>query len=255
MFSNEIDNVAHYAEKKIGVLNKSVAKYLTAAALAGFYIGIAIVFIYTIGGYLSAANSPATKIVMGASFGVGLSLVMAAGSELFTGTNMIMTIGALSKKVSWMDAIKIWVASYVGNFIGSVLLAWIYVETGLTKGHVGEFILEVSKGKMSATPSQLIARGILCNILVCLAVWCYYRLQNEAAKLIMIFWCLYAFITSGFEHSIANMTLLSVAVMIPHGAGISLAGLAHNLTYATIGNLIGGAVFLAVPYWFISKEN
>lgn len=255
MYSTDIENVAHYAEKKSAALKKSSSKYITAAALAGMYIGIAIIFIYTIGAYLNADHSPATKIVMGASFGVGLSLVMVAGSELFTGTNMVMTIGALEKKVTWLDAIKIWAASFFGNFIGSLIVAGVYALTGLTHGKVGEFMVEMASAKMNATSLQLFSRAILCNILVCLAVWCFYKLKDDTAKLIMIFWCLFAFISSGYEHSVANMTLLSLALMLPHGAAVSLAGLAHNLLIVTIGNLAGGAVFLALPYWFISKEK
>ncbi len=98
-------------------------------------------------------------------------------------------------------------------------------------------------------------RGILCNILVCLAVWCAFKLKEETAKLIMIFWCLFAFITSGFEHSIANMTLLSLSLMVPHPDTVSLAGLAANLVPVTIGNIIGGAVFIGAAYWFANSEK
>lgn len=255
MFSEEINNVATSAVNKSKLLKKSKMRYLTAAALAGVYVGFGILLIFTIGGLLSAAESPATKIVMGISFGIALSLVIMAGSELFTGNNMIMTIGSLEKKVAWLDSINIWIYSFVGNFLGSVVLAGVFVGAGLAKGSTAAFILKVSEGKMAMPTMELFLRGVLCNMLVCLAVWCAFKLKEETAKLIMIFWCLFAFITAGFEHSIANMTLLSISLMIPHTAAISIGGLAHNLLWVTLGNFVGGAVFIGAAYWFITKDK
>ncbi|MFT5875829.1 MAG: nitrite transporter NirC [Clostridium sp.] len=255
MFSEEINKVSISAVKKSELLKKSKMRYLTAATLAGVYVGFGILLIFTIGGLLSVAESPATKIIMGASFGIALSLVIMAGSELFTGNNMTMTIGSLEKKVTWLDSINIWVYSYLGNFVGSVVLAAIFVGAGLSKGSTATFILKVSQGKMATPSMELFLRGILCNMLVCLAVWCAIKLKEETAKLIMIFWCLFAFITTGFEHSVANMTLLSVALMIPHTAVISIGGLAHNLIWVTLGNFVGGAIFIGAAYWYVSKER
>jgi nitrite transporter NirC len=110
-------------------------------------------------------------------------------------------------------------------------------------------LLKVASAKMNLGAWELFVRGILCNWLVCLAVWMAVKMKNEAAKLIMIFWCLFAFIGSGFEHCVANMTLLSMGLLIPHGAEISLTGLGHNLTWVTLGNIVGGALFVGMTYW------
>ena len=255
MFSEEINKVTILAVKKSELLNKSKLRYITSAALAGIYVGLGIVLIYSIGGLLSVTESPATKIIMGASFGIALSLVIMAGSDLFTGNNMIMTIGSLEKKVSWIDSLKIWIYSYIGNFVGAVMLSAMFVGAGLAKGNTAAFILKTSQVKMAEPGIELFLRGLLCNILVCLAVWCSIKLKEETAKLIMIFWCLFAFITTGFEHSIANMTLLSTALMIPHDTAISLIGLTHNLIWVTLGNFVGGAIFIGAAYWYIAKEK
>jgi nitrite transporter len=255
MFSAEIENVVHYAEKKAKVVKEDKAGYITAAALAGLYVGISFIFIFTVGAYLHAANSPAYKIVMGASFPVALSLVMVAGSELFTGTNMVMAIGALEKKTTWMDAIKVWATCWVGNFIGSIVTITLFLATGLANGNVSKFIIEGAYGKVSPTALQIFARGILCNILVCLAVWCYYKLKEETAKLIMIFWCIFVFITTGFEHSVANMTLLPMAAILSHGVEVTVGAVIKNIVFATLGNIVGGAMFVGLPYWFISKQK
>ncbi|MBX4265732.1 formate/nitrite transporter family protein [Clostridium estertheticum] len=255
MFSEEINKVSASAIKKSELLKRSKMRYLTSSALAGIYVGFGILLIFTIGGLLSQATSPVTKIIMGASFGIALSLVIMAGSELFTGNNMTMTIGSLEKKVSWLDSTNIWIYSFIGNFVGSVALAAMFVGAGLAKGSTATFILKTSQMKMASPSIELFLKGLLCNMLVCLAVWCSIKLKEETAKLIMIFWCLFAFITTGFEHSIANMTLLTTALMIPHSVAISIGGLAHNLIWVTLGNFVGGAVFIGAAYWFISKEK
>lgn len=256
MYSEQINNLSAVAVKKDNALKNSKSKYLVASALAGMFVGLGIVFIFTIGGILNAANSPETKIMMGAAFGVALSLVMMCGSELFTGNNLVMTVGALEKTVTWKSAINIWIYSFIGNFIGALVLASLYVGSGLAKyPATSEFILKSAGTKMSAPFIEIFIRGILCNILVCLAVWCFFKLKEEVAKLIMIFWCLFAFITTGYEHSVANMTLLSVALMIPHKDPVNFIGLLNNITASTLGNLVGGAVFVGAAYWYISKPK
>jgi nitrite transporter NirC len=113
----------------------------------------------------------------------------------------------------------------------------------------------VAAQKMSLDGGEAFIRGILCNWLVCLAVWCSSRTQSDVAKLVMIFWCLFAFIASGFEHSIANQTLLSMAMFLPHGADISLQGFIHNQVYVVAGNIVGGGIMVGMVYWFAGSYN
>lgn len=240
---------------KVNLLKQSKGKYLVSSMLAGLFVGLGIILIFTIGGLLTPAQVPSTKIIMGFSFGIALSLVIMAGSELFTGNNFVMTVSTLERKTSWLETLKIWLYSYVGNFVGSFLVAAIFVMTGLATGSVAEFINSVTSVKMNAPFMELFMRGILCNILVCLAVWCSIKMKEETAKLIMIFWCLFAFITSGFEHSVANMTLLSISLLIPHPETVTLAGLAANLIPVSLGNMVGGIMFVGVPYWYIGKAK
>jgi nitrite transporter NirC len=144
---------------------------------------------------------------------------------------------------------------YLGNLIGSIIIAVIFVWCGLATENTVEFISSAAAEKMSIPPFALICRGVLCNTLVCLAVWCTFRCKSETAKLIMIFWCLLAFITTGYEHCIANMTLLTVSLLLPAvGSAVSLGGWIYNIALSTIGNLIGGIIFVALPYLVISKK-
>jgi nitrite transporter len=255
MYSEEFNKVASAAKAKVELLKNNRLGYFISSMLAGIYVGLGIMLIFTIGGLLNSANSPATKIVMGLSFGVALSLVIFAGSELFTGNNFVMTVGALNKSVSWGDTIKIWIVSFIGNLTGSILAGSLFFMAGLASGPVGEFIAKTSATKMSLPASDLFFRGILCNILVCLAVWCSFKCKEETAKLIMIFWCLFVFITAGFEHSVANMTLLTIGLLSPAGAAVSIGGYAYNIAMVTLGNMVGGAVFMAIPYYIISRKK
>jgi nitrite transporter NirC len=255
MFMEVIEKVSNAGSAKVNLLNKSKAKYIVSSVLAGMFVGIGTILIFTVGGVLSAANAPYTRILMGVSFGIALSLVIMAGSELFTGNNAILTISTLNKKTTWKDTWRIWIYSFIGNLLGSLILAFLYSKTGLATGAVGDFIVKTAGVKMAIPASQLIIRGIFCNMLVCLAIWCSFKLQSEAAKLIMIFWCLFAFITSGFEHSIANMTLLAIGLFIPHTQGVTWAGYAYNVGLATLGNMIGGIIFVGLTYWYVSSDK
>ncbi len=254
MFQDEIRDVVNLAEKKVSFLNKRPAAYFILSMLAGMYVGLGMVLIFTIGGLLNEAGFAGTRVVMGVSFGIALSLVTMAGAELFTGNNMVMIIGKYNEKVSWSNAVKLWILCWLGNLSGSLMTAFLYLQTGLAKDPIGSFIAKMSLSKMSLSVSELMVRGILCNVLVCLAVWCSIKLKSESGKLIMIFWCLFAFITTGFEHSVANMTILAVGVLNPAGEVLTWGGYAYNLLFSTIGNMIGGIFLIALPYAIVAGK-
>ncbi len=253
MFGEEFQAAANGAATKVGVLKKNPVGYFALAMLAGMYIGFGTLLIFTIGGMLNGA--PYTKIVMGVSFGIALSLVVIAGAELFTGNNLVMASGMMKKTIRVTDGIKLWVVCYLGNLAGSVLLALLFQYSGLADGATGEFIAAAALGKMNVPAAGLFIRGIFCNILVCLATWSGFRCKSDSGKLIMIFWCLFAFITTGFEHSVANMTLLTAALLNPCGQAVTIGGYIYNLGIVTLGNMVGGIVFVALPYYLASLNK
>lgn len=253
IYSELVETTANAGFAKVNLLKNKPIAYLLLSAMAGFFVGLGIFLLITVGGQL--AGTPAVKIGIGISFGIALSLVIMVGSELFTGNNFILTVSALEKKVTWLDSVLIWLSSYIGNLLGSLFAAWLYVSAGLAKGKTAAFVLKVAEAKMSMPENELFFRGVLCNILVCLAVLTALKMKSESGKLIMIFWCLYAFITCGYEHSIANMTLLTVALLIEHSANISVSGFIYNLSYVTLGNFVGGSLFLGLGYWLIGKNG
>jgi nitrite transporter NirC len=253
MFEQSIEAAAVAAQKKVATLEKSLPRYLVMAALAGAYVGLGIALIFAIGAPLSAAASPFTKVVMGASFGVALSLVLVAGGELFTGNAMTLPFGRFAGRTSWMQLASLWGWSFLGNLIGSIALAAIIAASGaFANDPQRSFVEATAQAKMNLPFVAAFARGILANWLVCLAVWCSFRTTSDVAKLVMVFWCLFAFIGAGFEHSVANMTLLALALFQPHAETLTWMGYIGNLVPVTLGNIVGGAVFVAAAYWLSS---
>ena len=255
MFTETKNLLSEVAVKKVNFYKSGIIKYLIASMWAGAYVGFGIFLIMTIGGLGSESNFPFTKMLMGLSFGIALSLVIMAGSELFTGNNMILTVGALDKKVTWKDSANIWIWSFIGNAIGSTLLGLLLSLTNASATPTGAFILKTAATKMNGDFIPLLVNGILCNLLVCLAVLCSIKMKSESGKLIMVFWCLFAFITSGFEHSVANMTIFATALFMPHPETVSLMGVFQNMIPVTLGNFIGGALLLGASYFYMGKES
>lgn len=252
MYLETLDNFAAVAEKKAAVIRKHPLPFLVSAMMAGAYVGLGIILIFSVGATLDPSLR---RLVMGASFGIALTLVIFAGSDLFTGHTMFMTIGRLRRRVTTADLAASWTLSWLGNLAGAAALAWLFVAGGggalLSDG--APLLQKAAAAKMNAPAMELFARAILCNWLVCLAIWMAARTSSDAAKLGVIFWCLFAFIASGYEHSVANMTLFSIALLAEHGEAVSLAGMAHNLLWVTLGNAVAGSLFMAAGYWYASK--
>jgi nitrite transporter NirC len=259
MYAATIEAIAEQAAKKLAAQRQSLFAHLVRSMLAGMYVGVSIALIFTIGGTLATAAPFVVRLVMGVCFGCALNYVVFAGAELFTGSNLVLTLGVLVGKARIGDLLSNWVWTWLGNLAGSMILAWIVVQTGLfdnsgpTQG-VYAFVQNIVAVKMNLPPMQLFWRAVLANWLVCLGVWMAARIQSEAARILMIWWCMFTFITCGFEHSVANMFGLLLGLLVPHGESISWAGYWYNLGLATLGNIVGGAAFVAGMYWLGSPE-
>ncbi len=242
------------AKKKVSFMNNSIGRYLALSALAGVYVGLGIILIFSIGDPVAHAGGPGLKALMGASFGIALTLVIFAGSELYTGNNMVMTIGVLTKKITILNLLKLWVVCYVGNMIGALILSALAMQAGMFHGKEGAVPLIVQTAIVKGTSpfAVLLIKGFLCNVLVCLAVWTSARAKDDMAKIALIFWCLFGFIGSGYEHSIANMTVIGISAMISDS--VTWGMFWHNLIPVTLGNTLSGVGF-GLIYWYISNQD
>ncbi len=252
MYSETVDHFAGVAAKKAEFLRRAPIGFWISSMMAGAYVGMGIILIFCVGSDVDPGYRP---LIMGTSFGIALTLVVFAGSDLFTGHTMFMSLGALRGRIGPADVAASWSVTWLGNLMGAALLAAIFVAGGggAMLHSKSQFLMTVASAKMNAPALELFMRAILCNWLVCLALWMSARMTSDTAKCIAIFWCLFAFIGSGFEHSVANMTLLSVALIAEHPATVSVAGLWHNLVWVTCGNIVAGAVFMGGGYWLASR--
>jgi len=247
--SDSVTAFSNLSLTKTEFLTRNPLGFWIASMMAGAYVGMGILLIFAVG---QNADPSSRSLVMGVSFGIALTLVVFAGSELFTGYTMYMTIGRLTGKIRSLDVFRTWSVTWAGNLAGSALLGALFVIGGggaVLQDGGQDLIHAVATKKMSAPGLELFARAILCNWLVCLALWGAARTENDTAKCIIIFWCLFAFIASGFEHSVANMTLFSVALLSEHPETVSLIGAARNIFWVTLGNTFAGAVLMGFAYW------
>lgn len=248
------------AVAKAGQARSSLGKYLLSSALAGAYVGVAVVLLVMVSAPLVAAGHPFAKLVQGGVFGIALTLVVFAGAELFTGNNMIMLQGLAKRAVEVEDVVAVWVASLIGNFVGAVAFASLVDASGIvttgaaqpgTPSAFQSTLGAIALGKAKLMPGQLFFRAVLCNMLVCLALWMAARAASDGAKLIVLWWGLLAFIASGFEHSIANMTSLSLAAMTGVGEWSEVA---RNLLFTIPGNVVGGAI-VGLAYAYVGSPT
>ena len=254
MYTDAIETMAAASAAKLDFLKKNPLGYFTASMMAGVFISFGSFVAMTAGGYCTPLLGGMAKIAPAIAFASALSLVVMAGAELFTGNNMVVGLGALMKRTSWRSCAWLWTVCWLGNFAGSWLALLAYHFSGadvLPKNpEVPQFFLAVAAAKCGLGPLALVIRGILCNMLVCLGVWCGLKMKSESGKLIMISWCILIFMLCGFEHAIANMSIIGAALFNPAAAekGVTIGAYFFNLGWATVGNILGGLVFVALPY-------
>ncbi|MFL6204051.1 MAG: formate/nitrite transporter family protein [Acidimicrobiales bacterium] len=232
---------------------RDLPRYLFTAALAGAYVGIAVVLLVSVSAPLVAAGSAAAKLVQAGVFGVALTLVVFAGAELFTGNAMVMLQGWWKRTVSPAQVALVWIASLVGNIVGSMALALAVHAGGTLTGPGATLVGTITAAKDAAPGPQLFWRAVLCNALVCLGLWMAARTRSDAAKLVVLWWALLAFIGSGFEHSVANATTFSLAAL---EGSIGWSALVRNLLWTVPGNIVGGGLVIGLGYaWTASTRT
>lgn len=219
---------------------------LMLAVLAGAFIGFGGAAFTMVMTGVDPSFGPA-RFLGGVVFSLGLILVIVGGAELFTG-NALMTMAAVDRKITLAQLLRNWGIVYVGNAVGSVGLVLVMAQTGLLDGAMGATAAAIAKGKAALSPVEAFSRGILCNALVCLAVWLTFAARSAAGKILAIIWPISAFVLLGFEHSIANMYLLPQGVLA--GATLGAGAIASNIFWVTLGNILGGVGGVALAYRF-----
>ena len=226
---------------------------------AGALIGIGALLMSCVGGAspaLAASNPGLCAFLRGAvGLPAGLTLVILTGAELFTGNVMVMLSGLLTKKIEMKSLVRNWLFSYAGNFLGSVVLAYLAFGANTAGAPAMKAaVISIATAKVSLPFGVAFFKGVLCNWLVCLGVWGAMSTTSVAGKVLAIFWPITAFVALGFEHSIANMFL------IPHGmlcgATVTIKDMMmNNIIPVTLGNIFAAAVFVAgIHFWAYGRE-
>ncbi len=245
---------------------------LALAILAGAFIGTGAIFatVVTTGLGSSGMGFGLIKLLGGLVFCLGLIAVVVAGAELFTGNNLVIMAYA-SRRIKLIGLVRNWIVVYIGNFIGSIATAFIMLLTKqyeFSNGALGANALGIANSKCSLDFLQAIALGVMCNALVCLAVWLCSSARSTTDKILAIIFPITAFVAAGFEHSVANMYFVPMGLFIKGSAGAGFweaigktaadfgnltwtAFFLKNLLPVTIGNVIGGSAFVGMAYWFI----
>ncbi|MBR2836456.1 MAG: formate/nitrite transporter family protein [Coriobacteriales bacterium] len=251
----------------INKTNMEPARVFMLSIMAGMQIGMGALFMTFVKADQSLGFA-ASSVLGGFCFALGLICVIVAGAELFTG-NSLMIIAKASDKISWAALLKNWGLVWVGNLVGSLLLVGIITGCGLmgtqtfasaeTVNTIGDQMVKIASAKMSLDAGQIIFRGIMCNLLVCLAVWMGFAGRTVIDKIFTTIFPVMAFVAMGFEHCVANMFFLPMGIIASNmgfGAGaLAIGGAIYNILLATIGNIIGGAVFVGLIYWFSYRSK
>ncbi len=250
--------------------NRDFLSTFTLAMMAGVFIGLGAVF-YTFIITDSSLSVGITKLIGGFVFSLGLILVIITGAELFTGNNLIV-MAFISRKITMAQLLRNWGIVFFGNFVGSliiVLLIWLSGQWAASGAAVGVKALLIANAKVNLNFWQAISKGILCNILVCSAVYLCFSGRSVTDKILAILFPITAFVTLGFEHSIANMYFIPVGLLLKNSPGVLTAAqhilgavpdlsnltissfIFNNLLPVTIGNIIGGTFFIGIAHWFL----
>jgi formate/nitrite transporter len=249
--------------REVGVTKATmpVMTMFALAILAGAFVALGALF-YTV--TVTARNEVAVpfgllRLAGGVTFSLGLVLVVVGGAELFTGNNLIAMAWA-SGRVTTQQIMRNWGWVYLGNLIGAVgtaALVWLAGIQSMGDGAVGETMVQIARSKIALDPVSAVARGILCNVLVCLAVWLCMGARSVTDKILAIVFPITGFVACGFEHSIANMYFLPVGIALAAGgpAPLSMLGALSNLALVTMGNVLGGTILVALVYWSVYLRN
>jgi len=238
-----------------------VTKILTLSVLAGAYIALGAMF-YTVTMTGAGPGLGITRLLGGVAFSLGLILVLIGGAELFTG-NVLIVLGWAARKVSTAQLLRNWGLVYVGNLAGGLGMAVMAYGSGfyhMGGDAVGATAVAIADAKTALPFGVAFIRGVLCNILVCMAVWLCFGARNISSKILAIVFPISAFVALGFEHSIANMYFIPFGILVAGEAGgaaetLNTAGFIANLIPVTLGNIVGGGVFVALSYYIIYLQD
>lgn len=249
----------------IGKATMGAGKLFVLAIMAGMFIALGATLFTLVQGDAEMGFA-FKRILGGACFSLGLIMVVSCGAELFTG-NCLMVCGMNSGKIDFKGLIRNWVIVYLGNLVGSliiVLLIYLSNMASMNGSAVGSAMVATAVGKVTPDALTLFVKGILCNTLVCLAVWMSFSARTLVDKVICVVMPVMAFVACGFEHSVANMFFLPMGLLskavgfgtsVANVDALSIMSVMYNIGIVTLGNIVGGSILVGLSYWFVYHKK
>lgn len=251
---HSLEQVEKLSLKKERIFDTGKLRYLIRAILASMFIGFGVIVAFRTGSYFYVVDSPWAYPMAGLTFSVAIILIAYGGADLFTGDTFYHTYAAIRNKMSWLTVSKLWLYTYIGNIIGAILFAFLIYATGLfNEPEINSFLLTVTDKKMTDPVSELFFRAILCNWLICMAFFVPMSMKDDIAKMTAMVLFVFGFFISGYEHSIANMCTFAIALVTDNPGAVTSEGIIRNLIPVTAGNILGGAIFMGVVYYYINR--
>lgn len=252
MTRTDVDAISNAGTGKAQLAKMQPLRFLTRAAMAGVFIFVGALISVLSAAWFYSESAGVSKLLGASTFSIALILIVLLGGELFTGSNLVMGVALYEGRVKIADVLRVWVLCYIGNFVGVLVLSLLFAGSGASRDVVSAYLAIIVPGKLTAPWYILLLKGVLCNFLVCLGVFGGFKLKSELGKAMVIICVITTFVLSGLEHSIANMAYFSLYTLMVDTAHIPAMG--WNMLWATLGNILGGAVLLGLPLWY-SAEN
>lgn len=250
MFS-DIEVLSKLGKIKYNLMKTDPLRFFVRSFMAGAYLGMACILSYTLGAMLSD-HGVIGKIALAATFGIGLVAIVYLGAELFTGNCFVTIIPVLNKDLKIKDILPMWVVCYIGNIVGISFVCALFILSGAQESVLKPYLMTTMQAKLDFNILQLFIKGMLCNLIVCVAAYSGIKIKDETARLIVIMVFVMAFVLPGFDHCIANAGLFAMGI-VQLGSSIDWSMLPLHMLISTLGNIIGGSILLGLPIYIMFR--
>ncbi len=239
--------------EKAALSKSGLPHFLTHAALTGAFIFVGTLLSSLTTAWFYTDYLPVARFLGAFTFSVALLLVVLLGGELFTGLNLVMGISLYEGKVTAAQTLRVWLLAYIGNFLGIFVLCLLLAGSGASRDLLSAYLALTVPIKLAAPWYSLLLKGVLCNFMVCIGAFSSYRIKSDVGKIVVIIGAITTFVLAGFEHSVANMVTFCLYTLY-HGPA-QLPAIGWSMLWVTLGNILGGAVLLGLPLWFVSHNG
>lgn len=251
---NDIELLNQAALSKVKMSREDKTRFFMRSVMAGLYLGAAMILSHSLGALLSLHYPEFGKIAVAATFGIGLVAIVFLGAELFTGNCLTTIIPVYDCKIRFREVLPSWGICFIGNMIGMGMIGFLFIRSGSLHDVLPTYLKQMYEAKINFDTLELLIKGILCNFIVCIAAYTGIKVKDDVVRMMMILFFVAAFVLPGFEHCIANMGFFAMC-FTEFGLTVDVISVITHLVISTIGNIIGGAIFVGFPVYMIFRRK